>query len=166
MKLIQEKTNSQSGRSMVEMLGVLAIIGVLSVGGIAGYKTAMDMYKKNQLREIINAFEFSVAEADNKDFCTPYDQPNSSLVAFQKATEYLCQFLSNKCSSFDTTKENESYGGVTYNGVSFYVMTIPNSGDLFLTIELDCSTAKEIPGTYCASSRTLYSIPFDYLDCE
>ena len=26
----------ESGRSMVEMLGVLAIIGVLSIGGIAG----------------------------------------------------------------------------------------------------------------------------------
>jgi len=26
--------NTQSGRSMIEMLGVLAIIGVLSVGGI------------------------------------------------------------------------------------------------------------------------------------
>ena len=32
----------QSGRSMVEMLGVLAIIGVLSVGGISGYSKAMD----------------------------------------------------------------------------------------------------------------------------
>ena len=28
---------NENGRSMVEMLGVLAIIGVLSVGGIAGY---------------------------------------------------------------------------------------------------------------------------------
>ena len=28
--------NEQTGRSMVEMLGVLAIIGVLSVGGIEG----------------------------------------------------------------------------------------------------------------------------------
>ena len=27
----------QSGRSMVEMLGVLAIIGVLSVGAISGH---------------------------------------------------------------------------------------------------------------------------------
>ncbi len=27
----------QCGRSMIEMLGVLAIIGVLSIGGIAGY---------------------------------------------------------------------------------------------------------------------------------
>ena len=31
------------GRSMIEMLGVLAIIGVLSVGGIAGYSKAMSM---------------------------------------------------------------------------------------------------------------------------
>ena len=33
------------GRSMIEMLGVLAIIGVLSVGGIAGYSKAMEEYK-------------------------------------------------------------------------------------------------------------------------
>ena len=37
-----------SGRSMVEMLGTLAIIGVLSVGGIAGYSYSMDKYKANQ----------------------------------------------------------------------------------------------------------------------
>ncbi|MCI7420999.1 MAG: hypothetical protein MSS98_04935, partial [Alphaproteobacteria bacterium] len=35
------------GRSMIEMLGVLAIIGVLSVGGIAGYSKAMMMWKIN-----------------------------------------------------------------------------------------------------------------------
>ncbi len=40
---------SQSGRSMVEMLGVLAIIGVLSIGGIAGYTMAMNRYKANEL---------------------------------------------------------------------------------------------------------------------
>lgn len=28
--------NNQFGRSMIEMLGVLAIIGILSVGGIVG----------------------------------------------------------------------------------------------------------------------------------
>ena len=33
------------GRSMIEMLGVLAIIGVLSVGGIAGYSKAMEKWK-------------------------------------------------------------------------------------------------------------------------
>ena len=40
--------NNQSGRSMIEMLGVLAIIGVLSVGGIAGYSKAMSKYRINK----------------------------------------------------------------------------------------------------------------------
>ena len=45
-------TNScEKGRSMIEMLGVLAIVGVLSVGGIAGYSKAMGKYKTNHLIE-------------------------------------------------------------------------------------------------------------------
>ncbi len=43
------KTKQESGRSMVEMLGVLAIIGVLSVGGIAGYTMAMNKYRANEI---------------------------------------------------------------------------------------------------------------------
>ena len=43
-----------TGRSMVEMLGVLAIIGVLSVGAIAGYSKAMMKYKLNQHAEAVN----------------------------------------------------------------------------------------------------------------
>ena len=42
------------GRSMVEMLGVLAIIGVLSVGAIAGYSKAMMKYKLNQYAQAVN----------------------------------------------------------------------------------------------------------------
>lgn len=37
--------SQETGRSMVEMLGVLAIVGVLSVGGIAGYSQAMSKFK-------------------------------------------------------------------------------------------------------------------------
>ena len=40
---------SESGRSMVEMLGTLAIIGVLSVGAIAGYSYGMDKYRANTI---------------------------------------------------------------------------------------------------------------------
>ena len=42
------KNVNESGRSMVEMLGVLAIIGVLSIGGIAGYTLAMNRYRANE----------------------------------------------------------------------------------------------------------------------
>ena len=44
----------ENGRSMVEMLGVLAIIGVLSVGAIAGYSKAMFKYKLNKFSESMN----------------------------------------------------------------------------------------------------------------
>ena len=46
--------NASTGRSMVEMLGVLAIIGVLSVGAIAGYSKAMFKYKLNKQAEGFN----------------------------------------------------------------------------------------------------------------
>ena len=45
---------NEIGRSMVEMLGVLAIIGVLSVGAIAGYSKAMMKYKLNKHAESFN----------------------------------------------------------------------------------------------------------------
>ena len=46
--------NLENGRSMIEMLGVLAIIGVLSVGGIAGYGKAMEKFKVNRIVEDYN----------------------------------------------------------------------------------------------------------------
>ncbi len=46
------------GRSMIEMLGVLAIIGVLSVGGIAGYSKAMEKWKINK---ILDEYSFMLA---------------------------------------------------------------------------------------------------------
>ncbi len=51
--------NEQSGRSMVEMLGVLAIIGVLSVGGIAGYSKAMTKFKINKSMDQVSMTLFS-----------------------------------------------------------------------------------------------------------
>ena len=45
---------SQLGRSMIEMLGVLAIIGVLSIGGLAGYTRAMRMNKLNNAADYIS----------------------------------------------------------------------------------------------------------------
>ena len=48
------KYTNESGRSMVEMLGVLAIIGVLSVGGIAGYSKAMNKFKINKTTDQVS----------------------------------------------------------------------------------------------------------------
>ncbi len=53
---------NECGRSMIEMLGVLAIVGILSVGGIAGYSKAMRTYKVNKLIEEYGIFINSLLE--------------------------------------------------------------------------------------------------------
>ena len=57
---------SQLGRSMVEMLGVLAIIGVLSVGAISGYSKAMMKYKLNKQAEQISTLIYNAFELYNR----------------------------------------------------------------------------------------------------
>ncbi len=48
---MQKRKSCEFGHSMIEMLGVLAIVGVLSVGGIAGYSKAMMKWKINKMIE-------------------------------------------------------------------------------------------------------------------
>lgn len=54
--------NNQFGRSMIEMLGVLAIIGVLSVGGIFGYSKAMMTWKINKTLEEYSYLLYGLVE--------------------------------------------------------------------------------------------------------
>ena len=50
----------EKGRSMIEMLGVLAIVGVLSVGGIAGYATAMNKLRSQKTSEQLNEIVMNI----------------------------------------------------------------------------------------------------------
>ena len=58
--------DASTGRSMVEMLGVLAIIGVLSVGAIAGYSKAMFKYKLNKHAESFNMLLNNALQLEGK----------------------------------------------------------------------------------------------------
>ena len=64
------RSKNQFGRSMIEMLGVLAIIGVLSVGGIAGYSKAMMKFKVNKTIQQVAQVATTVRTlyAQQKDF--------------------------------------------------------------------------------------------------
>lgn len=48
------KNINEQGRSMIEMLGVLAIVGVLTVGAIQGYSSAMERVKKSKALEEVS----------------------------------------------------------------------------------------------------------------
>jgi len=44
---------NETGRSMIEILGVLAIIGILSIGGMAGYQYAYSSYQAGQIQDVV-----------------------------------------------------------------------------------------------------------------
>ncbi len=52
----------ESGRSMVEMLGTLAIMGVLSIGGVAGYRYAVDKANANTIIDEVNKRSMIVSQ--------------------------------------------------------------------------------------------------------
>ena len=70
-----------AGRSMVEMLGVLAIIGVLSVGAISGYSKAMFKYKLNKHAEQYNTLINAVAR-NAYSFDNLYTAGNQDITAY------------------------------------------------------------------------------------
>ena len=72
---------AQIGRSMIEMLGVLAIIGVLSVGGIAGYSKAMMKYRVNKTIDQITTIAANIQTL----YGNQQDYQNLSLSILEKA---------------------------------------------------------------------------------
>ncbi len=72
------ENQSQSGRSMIEMLGVLAIIAILSIGGIVGFRLAMNYYQANQIAHEMNIMrtdaQIKIAQGVEKlTLGSPYD---------------------------------------------------------------------------------------------
>ena len=63
-------SGGEVGRSMIEMLGVLAIIAVLTTGGIAGYSKAMTKFKVNKAVEEYTMLMTGLMEYENNLFKT------------------------------------------------------------------------------------------------
>ena len=96
---MNKKLQNEFGRSMVEMLGVLAIIGVLSVGGVAGYKAAMDAYRRNAALEVADIItqSFLIEEdAGQSIYDTAWGQWYPGTCAVNKS--FCDLYLDGKCS--------------------------------------------------------------------
>ena len=86
---------NQSGRSMVEMLGVLAIIGVLSIGGVAGYRYGMDQIAANKLMNFIQKFytamESALIDSNSKmNVICAYGNSFSSIITPNNIFPHIC----------------------------------------------------------------------------
>ncbi len=111
----------QSGRSMIEMLGVLAIIGVLSVGGIAGYSKAMERYRVN---ETINQISHIVQNTrdlfkNQPNFYGALSFENGS-DAYMSNAESMNRMLDSKAKIFPTSIVRNEYKNLFGGDITYY----------------------------------------------
>ena len=109
-----------AGRSMVEMLGVLAIIGVLSVGAIAGYSKAMMKYKLNKQAEQISSI-LDYVNIHMDDFKRSKTSTAGNMIPLLKKLNVIPQEMIRKNIS---SKIFDIFG----TNISLQNYTFPNSG--------------------------------------
>jgi len=118
------KSYEESGRSMVEMLGVLAIVGVLSIGGIAGYSKAMAKYKVNKTLDQVSMLITNVRTAFGNQV---------SYAGLTTASAILYEIAGNDLSlGSDSTLTNAFNGDVTVDAItsSGGACTVAEGGDI------------------------------------
>ena len=116
LKIVQPVLSAESGRSMVEMLGVLAIIGVLSIGAVAGYKFALNKFRANEIINELNARALSVS-AQMLSTTTPYESDEVIEDGFGNtlAVGYSAESA--------VSSQNPEYFEITINGIPSEVCT-------------------------------------------
>ena len=115
-----------SGRSKIEMLGVLAIIGVLSVGGIAGYSKAMEKFKINKATEEYSYLIHGLLS--NLDEARKQKSSDSlvSLVEYVKAAGIVPETWNKE--EIDNRRMSDPYGNI----VQFFVRDNKVVMDMFI----------------------------------
>ena len=125
--------NTQSGRSMVEMLGVLAIIGVLSVGAIAGYSKAMRKYRLNKQAEQINSIlNSALSFGGNLGRASGSGYQRISLIPILKKLNAIPQeMIKNNDTLSDALNSTIALYAVREStGGSYYQLTLSNNYEL------------------------------------
>ena len=129
------RTAEESGRSMVEMLGVLAIVGVLSIGGITGYSKAMAKYKINKTLDQVSMLITNIR--------TTYGN-QASYAGLNNATAIAYDMAGNDLAQGSSTDLKNAYtGDVTIQALA--------------TKEADAACAA---GSYCP----VFSIKFEGIE--
>ena len=133
------KNKPQFGRSMIEMLGVLAIVGVLSVGGIAGYSKAMTKIHINQAIQQISHIAIGV----------------QTLYKNQKVVDNLKPDVLKKAGIVDINANAGLYSDTTSIGTR---LNSPSVGSTMLVFASQVATKDFFIGLYNLSEEACISI--------
>ena len=143
------KNINESGRSMVEMLGVLAIIGVLSIGGIAGYSMAMNRYRANEILDAASKYAVMIY-AGAQTYGATHTTGNYTPTDFEEIGLGKLPSGAKSIKVTSTTAgEETTYGGLQGDGV-----------ELEITFDSDsvCKAALSILGETSSADGTCSSI--------
>ena len=100
MKSQIKRIHPATGRSMIEMLGVLAIVGVLVIGGVWGYRKAVTKYLANCVLDDINLSGFLIL--DELFSSLPDDDAGLDLTGrFDQKSPYTFKAFAETATSFD-----------------------------------------------------------------
>ena len=146
---------SQSGRSMVEMLGVLAIIGVLSVGGIAGYSLSMRRHRANGVVDLASKYALVVYSNCQQKLL------NNQIGALSNCTSEIQASADKKLPTFSEAGVGPLPAGVT-SFASANISSNQTTGvdNVALTIEFSdlklCQAVASIVGSTCNDANGSY----------
>ena len=150
------RRKSESGRSMVEMLGVLAIVGVLSIGGIAGYTLSMRKYRANQIADALNKYSLIVYSACQK---AVIDGDITEFSSCLRTKPYPSYTDSGLAQIGDLTEVRVNYFGS--GPTSDTIIFLPTFRD-----ENVCNAARTVTGWFsthwCQSSKPGYRLDFSF----
>lgn len=107
--------NCERGRSMIEMLGVLAIVGILTAGGISGYSKAMQKIKRDKVVTQLSLLVMNIRSI----FFNQTDYSNLSEGILVKAGMVPSEMYDASAASSSSVELKHALGGMVYVFQSF-----------------------------------------------
>ena len=102
----------QGGKSMIEMLGVLAIVGILSVSGIAGYSKAMEKFKLNKALDEYTMLTYGLLE--HIDYIQKLNSENTNLIESAGLIDFAfdLNLVPNSYKKINFRRMYDTYGNI------------------------------------------------------
>ena len=139
----------QSGRSMLEMLGVLAVIGLLSIGILSAIIYGMNKYRANTIIQDVSLMAATIIT--NEDFLKVEDEEQIIVTELPNMRETQTGY------PIYAIRVNSDIFGVTVEEVSDRVCQLvvegPNPSDFY--IEVNGVSTKDLGSTLCDEENQL-----------